>query len=64
MVSSHSVDKTTKEIGGDLGWITPENYPIPEIEFTSTTTSLTIFSYFLLFNVVYTLNNHPCYKNY
>ena len=31
MVSSHSVDKTTKEIGGDLGWITPENYPIPEI---------------------------------
>tara|TARA_Y100001970_G_scaffold285387_1_gene404898 strand:- start:1126 stop:2388 length:1263 start_codon:yes stop_codon:yes gene_type:complete len=31
MVKNHSVDKTTKEIGGDLGWITPENYPIPEI---------------------------------
>ena len=31
MVKKHSVDKTTKEIGGDLGWITPENYPIPEI---------------------------------
>ena len=31
MVKTYSVDKTTKEIGGDLGWITPENYPIPEI---------------------------------
>ena len=31
MVKNHSVDKTTKEIGGNLGWITPENYPIPEI---------------------------------
>ena len=31
MVKTYSVDKTTKEIGGDLGWITPDNYPIPEI---------------------------------
>ena len=31
MVKKHSFDKTTKEIGGNLGWITPENYPIPEI---------------------------------
>mgnify|MGYP001182900798 FL=1 len=31
MVKKYSFDKTTKEIGGDLGWITPENYPISEI---------------------------------
>lgn len=30
-VKKHSADKTTKEIGGDLGWIVPDNYPIPEI---------------------------------
>jgi Parvulin-like peptidyl-prolyl isomerase len=27
----YTADKTTKKIGGDLGWIEPENYLIPEI---------------------------------
>ena len=27
----HSVDETTKESGGDLGWINPENFVVPEI---------------------------------
>ena len=30
-VKKYSTDKSTKEIGGDLGWINPENYPVPEI---------------------------------
>ena len=30
-VKKYSADKTTKEIGGDLGWINPESYPVPEI---------------------------------
>ena len=31
MVQKYSADKTTKNIGGDLGWIDPTNYSIPEI---------------------------------
>ena len=31
MAQKHSADKTTKNIGGDLGWIDPGNYSIPEI---------------------------------
>ena len=30
-VKKYSADRTTKEIGGDLGWINPESYPVPEI---------------------------------
>ena len=30
-VSLYTADKTTRKIGGDLGWIEPENYLIPEI---------------------------------
>ena len=31
MVKKYSTDNSTKEIGGDLGWIDPSNYPISEI---------------------------------
>ncbi len=31
LVGVYSADKQTKEIGGDLGWINPQNAPIPEI---------------------------------
>ena len=31
LVADHSKDVQTKEIGGDLGWINPNNSPIPEI---------------------------------
>jgi len=31
LVAVHSKDVQTKEIGGDLGWINPNNSPIPEI---------------------------------
>ena len=31
MVIKKSEDEQTKKIGGDLGWITPNNSPIPEI---------------------------------
>ena len=31
LVSAHSTDKQTGEIGGDLGWINPDNSPIPEL---------------------------------
>ncbi len=31
LVAKYSEDKLTKEIGGDLGWINPQNAPIPEI---------------------------------
>ena len=31
LVFSHSTDKQTREIGGDLGWINPNNSPIPEL---------------------------------
>ena len=31
LVTKKSEDEQTKKIGGDLGWITPENSPIPEI---------------------------------
>ena len=31
LVTKHSDDEPTKKIGGDLGWITPTNSPIPEI---------------------------------
>ncbi len=31
LVSVHSTDKQTMEIGGDLGWINPNNSPIPEL---------------------------------
>jgi peptidyl-prolyl cis-trans isomerase SurA len=31
MVKKYSTDKTTLEIGGDLGWIDPANYTVPEI---------------------------------
>jgi len=31
MVKKYSTDKTTSEIGGDLGWIDPNNYSVPEI---------------------------------
>jgi len=30
-VKKYSADERTSEIGGDLGWIDPLNYPIPEI---------------------------------
>ena len=30
-VSFHTADKTTKKIGGDLGWIEPQNYQVSEI---------------------------------
>ena len=30
-VKKHSFDKTTKEIGGDLGWINPDDYPVAEV---------------------------------
>tara|TARA_Y100001970_G_scaffold278918_1_gene385358 strand:- start:5295 stop:6563 length:1269 start_codon:yes stop_codon:yes gene_type:complete len=30
-VSSYTADKTTKKIGGDLGWIEPQNYQVSEI---------------------------------
>ncbi len=30
LVSRHSQDDQTKNIGGDLGWINPNEYPIPE----------------------------------
>ena len=31
LVFDRSEDEQTKKIGGDLGWITPDNSPIPEI---------------------------------
>ncbi len=31
LVGIYSADEKTKEIGGDLGWINPQNAPIPEI---------------------------------
>ena len=31
LVKKHSDDEPTKKIGGNLGWITPNNSPIPEI---------------------------------
>ena len=31
LVGIYSADEQTKEIGGDLGWINPQNAPIPEI---------------------------------
>jgi peptidyl-prolyl cis-trans isomerase SurA len=31
LVKKHSDDEPTKKIGGDLGWITPNNSPIPAI---------------------------------
>jgi len=31
LVKNHSSDKTTIDIGGDLGWIDPTNYAVPEI---------------------------------
>jgi len=31
LVKKHSSDKTTIDIGGDLGWIDPTNYAVPEI---------------------------------
>jgi len=31
LAADHSRDDQTKEIGGDLGWINPQNSPIPEI---------------------------------
>jgi len=31
LVKKHSSDKTTINIGGDLGWIDPTNYTVPEI---------------------------------
>jgi len=31
LVTKHSDDEPTKKIGGDLGWITPNNSPIPAI---------------------------------
>ena len=30
-VENHSADESTREIGGDLGWLNPESYPVPEI---------------------------------
>jgi peptidyl-prolyl cis-trans isomerase SurA len=30
-VKKHSFDKTTREIGGDLGWINPDDYPVVEV---------------------------------
>ena len=31
IVKRHTFDESTKKIGGDLGWIDPNNYSIPEI---------------------------------
>ena len=31
LIKKHSSDKTTVDIGGDLGWIDPANYTVPEI---------------------------------
>ena len=31
LVKKHSSDKTTADIGGDLGWIDPSSYTVPEI---------------------------------
>ena len=31
MVKRHTYDEKTKNVGGDLGWIDPNNYTIPEI---------------------------------
>ena len=31
IVKRHSTDKLTKNVGGDLGWIDPLNYSVPEI---------------------------------
>ena len=31
LVLNYSTDKSTKDIGGDLGWIDPSNYTVPEI---------------------------------
>lgn len=31
LVGKYSADQTTKETGGDLGWVDPKNPPIPEI---------------------------------
>ena len=31
LVKKHSSDKTTIDIGGDLGWIDPTSYAVPEI---------------------------------
>ena len=30
-VSLYTADKTTKKIGGDLGWINPDDYPVVEV---------------------------------
>ena len=30
-VEKHTFDETTRKIGGDLGWIDPQNYMVPEI---------------------------------
>ena len=30
-VKKHTFDETTRKIGGDLGWIDPQNYVVPEI---------------------------------
>ena len=30
-VEKHTFDETTRKIGGDLGWIDPQNYVVPEI---------------------------------
>ena len=31
LITKHSNDLETRSLGGDLGWITPDNYPIEEI---------------------------------
>ena len=31
LITKHSNDLETRSLGGDLGWITPDNYPIKEI---------------------------------
>ena len=31
IVKRHSTDQLTKDVGGDLGWIDPSNYSVPEI---------------------------------
>ena len=31
IVKTHSTDQLTKNVGGDLGWINPLNYSVPEI---------------------------------